>query len=46
MRIDPETLAKARFKRLTVVRFVGVLLAMVGAAIMGARLICRDWSGC
>ncbi|MBN9144800.1 MULTISPECIES: hypothetical protein [unclassified Novosphingobium] len=38
MSIDAETLAKARFKRLTVVRFVGVLVAMVGAAIMAGKV--------
>ena len=38
MSIDAEALAKARFKRLTVVRFVGVLVAMVGAAIMAGKV--------
>lgn len=38
MSLDAETLAKARFKRLSVVRFVGVLLAMVGAAIMAGKI--------
>lgn len=38
MNMDAETLAKARFKRLSVVRFVGVLLALVGAAIMAGKV--------
>ncbi|WDF73782.1 hypothetical protein [Novosphingobium sp. KACC 22771] len=38
MSMDAETLAKARFKRLTVVRFVGVLVALVGAAIMAGKV--------
>lgn len=38
MSLDAETLAKARFKRVSVVRFVGVLLAMVGAAIMAGKI--------
>ncbi|WCT76482.1 hypothetical protein [Novosphingobium humi] len=38
MSMDAQTLAKARFKRLTVVRFVGVLVAMVGAAIMAGKV--------
>lgn len=38
MSLDAEALAKARFKRLTVVRFFGVLLALVGAAIMGGKV--------
>ena len=33
MSMDAEALAKARFKRLKVVRFVGVLVAMVGAIV-------------
>ncbi|MBB3953245.1 MULTISPECIES: hypothetical protein [Novosphingobium] len=38
MSMDAEMLAKARFKRLNVVRFVGVLVAMVGAAIMAGKV--------
>ncbi|NBC36777.1 hypothetical protein GTZ99_09435 [Novosphingobium sp. FSY-8] len=35
--MSPE-LAKARHKRLTMVRFFGVLLALIGAAIMAGKV--------
>jgi Kef-type K+ transport system membrane component KefB len=35
---QPEEIAKARFKRLSVVRFVGVALALVGAAIIAGKV--------
>jgi len=35
---DPETIARARHKRLSVVRFAGVGLALVGAAIMAGKV--------
>lgn len=38
MSMDAQALAKARYKRLTVVRFVGVLVALVGAAIMAGKV--------
>jgi hypothetical protein len=38
-------LAKARHKRLNGVRLFGVVLALVGAAIMAARWRCRAWRG-
>jgi len=35
---DPETIARARHKRLSVVRFAGVALALVGAAIVAGKV--------
>jgi hypothetical protein len=36
--IDPETIARARHKRLSVVRFAGVALALVGASIVAGKV--------
>lgn len=35
---SPEALARARFRRLNVVRLSGVALAMVGAGIMAGKI--------
>ena len=36
--ISPEDSARARVKRLTVVRFAGVALAMTGVAVMAGKI--------
>ncbi|WP_206241576.1 hypothetical protein [Novosphingobium terrae] len=41
----PEEIAKARFKRLTYVRFGGVVVAMVGAAIAADKVALPHWLG-
>ncbi len=35
---SPEDIARARVKRLTVVRFAGVALAITGVAVMAGRI--------
>jgi len=37
-KLSPEELAKARFKRLTAVRFFGVFMGVVGAAVMAGKV--------
>ncbi|RVU05374.1 hypothetical protein EOE18_08690 [Novosphingobium umbonatum] len=37
-KLSPEDLAKARFKRLSTVRFFGVFMGIVGAAIMAGKV--------
>jgi hypothetical protein len=37
-KLSSEELAKARFKRLTAVRFFGVFMGVVGAAIMAGKV--------
>ena len=36
--LSPEDIARARVKRLTVVRFAGVALAMIGVAVMAGKI--------
>ena len=36
--VSPEAIARARVKRLTVVRFSGVALAMIGVAVIAGKI--------